>query len=316
MRLVELFRAVDDGTLPLDHACQRASKLGAEHAITPAALEALSEEAFKRAPVSWRQAWSLSRIVYAAADASWSPGDAAYGLRVELLAPASGPVAMQRLIGLTLAHQVRHGTSTEEVQLLMQAAKGRLFAATLAHGTAGWVPDCETRRLLAEANRAEERLPSDRPLLEPPRWAEALDEDDLVTAYASEFELSPSDTPEGAVVNQQRAVERHIVAAIAPADAYAAAPSPLAEIRGALDARTVLLMLYEGPWVDGRFAAYSLLATAEQEYFAMTTIGVPEAELVSLTLRPERRETLGTADEVRAQPDRVAFHGRFRSTAR
>src|SRR5260370_23117985 len=61
MRLVELFRAVDDGTLPLDHACQRASKLGAEHAITPAALDALSEEAFKRAPVSSRQPGSLSR---------------------------------------------------------------------------------------------------------------------------------------------------------------------------------------------------------------------------------------------------------------
>lgn len=198
-----------------------------------------------------------------------------YGLRVELLARASGPAVMQRLIALTLAHQVRHGTSTEEVQILMQAAKGRLFAATLAHGTAGWVPDSETRRLLAEVASAEARLPGDRPLLEPPGWEEALDDDDLVTAYASEFEVSPSDTPEGAVVNQQRAAERRIVTSIAPADPFAAPVCPIAEIRAALDARTALLMLYEGPWVDGRLATYSLLLTAEQEYFAVGAQEMP-----------------------------------------
>jgi hypothetical protein len=39
----------------------------------------------------------------------------------------------------------------------------------------------------------------------------------------------------------------------------------------------------------------------------MTTIEVPEAELVSLTLLPEHRETLGPAEDVRAQPDRVSM---------
>jgi len=39
----------------------------------------------------------------------------------------------------------------------------------------------------------------------------------------------------------------------------------------------------------------------------MTTIDVPEVELVSLTLIPEHRETLGAAEEVRAQPDRVSI---------
>jgi hypothetical protein len=200
---------------------------------------------------------------------------AAYALRAELLAPASGPAATQRLIALTLAHQARHGTSAEEAQMLMQAAKGRLFAATLAHGTAGWAPDAETRRLLADEARAEERLPCDRPLLEPPGWEEALDDDDLVTAYASEFEVSPSDTPEGAVVNHQRGVERRIMASIAPADPFAAMPCQIAEIRAALDSRTALLMLYEGPWVDGRFATYSFLLTAENEYFAVGAVEMP-----------------------------------------
>jgi hypothetical protein len=39
----------------------------------------------------------------------------------------------------------------------------------------------------------------------------------------------------------------------------------------------------------------------------MTTIDVPEAELVSLTLLPHHRETLGTAEDIRAQPDRVSI---------
>lgn len=41
----------------------------------------------------------------------------------------------------------------------------------------------------------------------------------------------------------------------------------------------------------------------------MTTIDVPEAKLVSLTLLPEHRETLGAVEDVRAQPDRVSIGG-------
>jgi CHAT domain-containing protein len=190
----------------------------------------------------------------------------AEGLRMEVAAPQAGPRAMQRLIGLTLAHQVRNGTSAEDVLLLLQAAKGRRFAATLAQGTAGWVPDTQTRRLLAEEARAEERLPADQTLLAPPSWQAALDEDVLISAYASEYEQSPSDTSEGEVVNYQRAIERRIVAALAPADYSAGRPHPIADIRAALDPRTALLMLYEGPHADGRLATYSLLLTDEREY--------------------------------------------------
>ncbi len=202
---------------------------------------------------------------------------AAEGLRMELVAPQAGPPVMQRLIGLTLAHQVRNGTSVEEVQILLQAAKGRRFAAALAHGPARWAPDTQTQRLLAEEARAEERLPADQALLAPPSWEAALDEDDLICAYASEYERSPSDTPEGEVVNYQRAIERHIVAALAPADHSVGMPRPIADIRAALDPRAALLMLYEGPHADGRLATYSLLLTDEREYMSAGAGTMPYA---------------------------------------
>jgi len=197
------------------------------------------------------------------------------GLRVELLAPDSGPAALQRLVAATLASQAKAGATFGMIQQLFQAAKGRRFAAIFAHGVEGWSLDNETRRLLADEEAAEARLPGDRSLLQPPNWEAVLDDDELVTAFVSDFELVPSDTPEGEMVNQQRAIERRIMARLTPPDVTDLIPPSLREIQAVLDPQTALLQLYEGRWTDGKLATYSLLLTDEHQFLSIRTDELP-----------------------------------------
>jgi CHAT domain-containing protein len=182
-------------------------------------------------------------------------------LRAELLNPEAGPQILQPLADLTLAYQMHHGATHEEICLLMAAVTGRGFGSLLANGTTGYTPDPGVARLLAEVAELEQQLPADHALLGVPDWDEPLDRDLLVTAYASEFETSPSLSPEDDIVNRQRAAERRIMAQLGALNEAAGLPVMLAEIRAALDSRTVVLLLREGAWTDGQAVVYCLLVT-------------------------------------------------------
>jgi hypothetical protein len=172
-----------------------------------------------------------------------------YALEVDLVAPRAGARAAQRLIRLVVAHQVQHGTSGEEIQPLWRAAKGRRFAAMLQHGTVGWTWDRRVDDLLDRERTLAAALPAHRPLLQPPGWEAGLDAEDLVTAYTTEYETSPSDTAEGALTNLRRAVERLLVSGLTPEDLPAVdEPASLAAIRSRLDPSTALLLAYVGQW--------------------------------------------------------------------
>ena len=202
----------------------------------------------------------------------WS---AEHALRTEVLNPEAGPRALQLLADLTLAYQSQHGTSHEEMCLLMAAVTGRRFASLLASGTTGYTPDPGVVRLLAEIAMAEQRLPADRSLLGGPDWGDPLGRDVLVTAYASEFETSAASTPEEDVVNHQRAAERRIMAQLAALNEAAGLPVMLADIRAALDSRTVVLLLREGLWTDGQAVIYCLLVTDTETFPSATSLESP-----------------------------------------
>jgi CHAT domain-containing protein len=200
---------------------------------------------------------------------------AEHALRTELLSPEAGPQALQPVADLSLAYQLQHGTSREEICLLMAVVTGRRFASLLASGTTGYAPDPGVVRLLAEVAAAEQRLPAGHPLLGVPDWDNALDRDLLVTAYASEFETSPSLTPEDDVVNLQRAAERRMMAQLAAPNEAADLPVRLADIRAALDSRTVVLLLREGMWTDCQGVVYCLLVTDDDAFPAATPLESP-----------------------------------------
>ena len=204
--------------------------------------------------------------------ASWCRANA---LRTEVLNPVAGPAAIQLMADLTLAYQMQDGTSADEICLLMTAVTGRRFASLLATGTTGYTPDPGIVRLLAEIAMAEQRLPADRSLLSGPDWEDPLDRDVLVTAYASEFETSPARTPEDDIVNHQRAAERRIMAQLAALNEEAGLPGMLADIRAALDSRTVVLLLREGPWTDGQAVIYCLLVTDTETFRSATSLESP-----------------------------------------
>ena len=190
----------------------------------------------------------------------------AHALQVELLAPRSGPPVLQRLVRVVLAHQIRHGTSFEELMVLLQAAKGRRFAAILERGTAGWRWEPEVDALLAEEARLEAALPAAQSPLQVPHWEAGLDVEDLVTAYTSDYETSPSDTPEGALTNVRRAVERLVIGGLSAAEPEAASPVSLEALRAALRPQTALLQMFVGQWVDHAVAIYALLVTKQRAY--------------------------------------------------
>ncbi len=198
---------------------------------------------------------------------------ARHALQTELLSPQAGPQVLQPVADLTLAYQMQHGTTPEEICLLMAAVTGRRFASLLARGTTGFTPDPGVARLLAEIAAAEQRLPAAHPLLGVPDWDDLLDRDLLVTAYASEFETSPSRTQEDDVINLQRAAERRMMAQLAAPNEAADLPVLLADIRAALDSRTVVLLLREGMWTDGQGFVYCLLVTDDDAFPAATRLG-------------------------------------------
>ena len=205
-----------------------------------------------------------------------------FALRAEMLSPHAAPAALQRLADLTLAYQVQHGTSVEEMCLLMAAVKGRRFASLLASGTTGYTPDPGAVQLLADVAAAEQRLPAGRSLLGGPDWEDKLDREILVTAYASEFETSPARTPADEVVNLQRAAERRIMAQLAMLGDTNDLPVILSAIRAALDSRTAVLLVREGRWTDGMLATYCLLVT-DTDAFADVANGECPWAIVSLS---------------------------------
>ncbi len=201
---------------------------------------------------------------------------ASRALDVEILAPLSAGDALRHLIRLVVAHQVRHGTSLEEMQLLFQSAKGRRFAASLAEGTTGWTPSPEVRYLLGQESVLISEMPAGGPLLAAPPEDEAgLDAEDVVIAYSSEYETSPSDDVEGRLANVRRAIERQIAASITPSAQSAANPVPLDLVREALDARTALVMLYEGQWISGEIATYGVLVTRRTGHVSVSAEEFP-----------------------------------------
>lgn len=198
---------------------------------------------------------------------------AAGSLEFELAAPSAAPSALRNLAAHVLAFQVSSGTSAEVVQLLLQVMKGRRFAAMLAHRTVDFQLDDFAAHLLRREAEAEAALPPDSDLLRAAPFDAGLGDDDLVTAWVDEYETGPSETPADRVTNLQRAVERHLAAALVPA-----AWPPVAgldEIQRHLDGRTALLQLYEGPWVDDTLATWQLLLTRDFADVALCSEQMP-----------------------------------------
>jgi hypothetical protein len=99
-------------------------------------------------------------------------------------------------------------------------------------------------------------------------WESFLDDEELLTAYIGDFEISPSDTPHGELANVQRGIDRRIRAQMRPAS-LTNLPSSVEEIQNSMDSRTAVLQLFEGTWTDGKLATYSLLLTREHEYVSI-----------------------------------------------
>ena len=168
-----------------------------------------------------------------------------------------------------------HGTSIEEIQLLLQAAKGRRFAAILERGTAGWMWDFDVEDLLAQERSLVQEQPSDAPLLARAEWEAPLDSEDLVTAYITEFEISPSETADGRLTNVRRAAERRLMADLVPGDLDGGHPLSLETIEGRLGPRTALLLLYVGQWVDRHATVYGVLIGRTIRAVVPVHLGMP-----------------------------------------
>jgi hypothetical protein len=196
-------------------------------------------------------------------------------LDVEVLSPRSAGTALQRLIRVVIAHQVRHGTSVEELVLLLQAAKGRRFSASLATGSTGWSPTARIRELLHQEALLRAQMPPRRPLLALPDYETGLDEEDVLVAYSNEYETSPADDDEGRLVNLRRGIERNIASSLMPQMTDVTQPALLSEIRQALEPRTALVLLYDGQWVTGELATFGIVITRTTEYVSVGTEPFP-----------------------------------------
>ncbi|MGI5183254.1 CHAT domain-containing protein [Dactylosporangium sp. CA-152071] len=191
---------------------------------------------------------------------------AAGALRVELAAPKAGPAAIQSLIGLLLPAATRDEFDVEVVLQLLLTAKGRRTAAQLTGGTTGWTPDPLLRAMLAEEVSRAALLPATAP-------EQHIDAGLTLTAYTSDYETSATDNPAGALANLRRAAERQILAAVTPHGSSGAVPA-LGDVAAALDARTALLVLYDGAH-DGRSAMYGLLLTRDRCHLSITVGDAP-----------------------------------------
>jgi len=197
----------------------------------------------------------------------------AYSLEMELAALAAAPAAIQRLATHLLGVRLAAGTSTEVMQLLLQVIKGRRFAATMVAGTRDFRLDDYTRHLLELEAQAEARLPEDSDILRPAPFDDAIGEDEIISAWADEYETGPSETPEDVLANMQRSVERRMTALLVPSSA--SPPVPLSEIKRHLDPGTALLILFEGVWPDGTMVMGQLLITRNFERGALGREALP-----------------------------------------
>lgn len=182
---------------------------------------------------------------------------AANSLRLELLAPAGAPAALNRLAGHVLAAQLSGGTSSLVIQLLFQVAKGRRFAAMLTEGTRDFSLDPETLQMLEREAEAEAALPPGSDVLRPAPFDASLDDDHLITAWVNEYEKAPSESPEDRVANVQRAVERRLSSILVPAQLPPVVS--LDAIKARLDEETALLQLFEGPGAGGNLTTFQFL---------------------------------------------------------
>jgi hypothetical protein len=187
---------------------------------------------------------------------------ASISLDLELAAPSAAPAAVQQLAGDLLAAQLAAGAIAPVVQLLLDVAKGRRFGAMLAEGTRHFALDEYTRRMLEHEAEVEAALPVDSELLAPTSF-DAGDED-LITAWVDEYEEGPEETLAERAGAAQRAIERHLSAALVPSQVPYLAD--LNQIRGRLGERTALLQIFEGPSSDGGLAIYQVLVAREFEH--------------------------------------------------
>lgn len=190
-------------------------------------------------------------------------------LRLELLCGAEGQAAMLRLVAVTLAAQTERGTTLELVQQLLHAAKARRFGAMLRLGAGAWLPDDTTRGQLAAESLAAARRRGEADAHDYEAWDALLDQEELLTAYVTDFEISPSDTPAGQLANLQRAIERRIMTQLAAFEPTGHLPASLTEIQAALDPWTAVLQMYEGTWTDGRLATFLLLLTDTVDHLSI-----------------------------------------------
>lgn len=204
---------------------------------------------------------------------------AAHSLRLELAAPKSGPVALQRLFRMLLARLVRDQGSAADIFSVLQAAKGRRTAAMLAAGTTGWTPDQQTRYLLRQEAEQVKNLPAGRPMLQPLDGF-VSDIEVMVAAYTSDYETSPAGTPGGSLANLRRAIERKIAAAIISGQ-DAVSPVTLSDVLERLGERTAMLTLYEGER-EGIAATFGMLISHAGCRMAVASSDIPYLEETSL----------------------------------
>lgn len=179
-------------------------------------------------------------------------------LEIEQIAPASAPPKIIELVDRLLSAYTRRGAKTIVVQLLLQVAKARRFAAALTQGTRGLTFDTGTGHLLVREGELEASLPAGTPLLRRVDSDEGLHPDQLLTAFVDEYEEGPSATAADRLANVRRAAERRLTSLLTPDST----PSrgDIVDISDRLDGRTAVLMLYEGG-LDGKLATWQLLLT-------------------------------------------------------
>lgn len=212
---------------------------------------------------------------------------------LELSMPEAAPPVLRPLYGRAIWVALQHGNDPEVILTLLQLAKGFVSSAWMVQGTRGFNLSEDEKDQLARAYALEQELPATESPLRPAEDYGVFTEDQMLVAYAGMSEDTPAHTVKDRLANLERRFEHQLVGHLVRALESEPTAFTSAELRQALDERTVLLLLYYGPTLsDDATAILSVAMTAESQSLGVDTANTRwrprtlSAEDQSLTVSP------------------------------